>query len=56
MRPVWYIGVDGYFFFFLYRYSISRMSEKTIEDINYAIIFLLSIMAIAFDFVIVSFR
>jgi hypothetical protein len=83
IRPVWYIGTIGYFFFFLYRYIITKKRKKAIqefqliekvktnacltdkdreivlylltsvkssfEDINYAIIFLLSIIAIAAD-------
>jgi len=83
IRPVWYIGTIGYFFFFLYRYIITKKRKRAIqefqliekvktnacltdkdreivlylltsvkssfEDINYAIIFLLSIIAIAAD-------
>lgn len=83
VRPVWYIGVVGYFIFFLYRYKITRKRKKAIEeyqliekvkanacltdedrevvlyllssikssleDINYALIFLLSIIAIIAD-------
>jgi hypothetical protein len=83
VRPVWYIGAIGYFFFFLYRYRISKKRKKAIEefslieklktnkcleeedrevvlyllssiksspeDLNYAIIFLLSVIAIAAD-------
>jgi hypothetical protein len=83
VRPVWYIGAIGYFFFFLYRYKITRKRKKAVEDfqlveklranaclqdddrevmlyllsslkfsledINYAIIFLLSVIAIAAD-------
>ncbi len=83
VRPVWYLGVVGYLFFFLYRYSISRKRKraiaeyeliekvkanacltdedrevvvyllsslkKSMEDVNYFIIFILSIVAIAID-------
>ncbi|MCG2721580.1 MAG: hypothetical protein L6290_06155 [Thermodesulfovibrionales bacterium] len=83
IRPVWYTGTIGYFFFFLYRYLITLKRKKAIEefqlieklkvnacltekdrevvlyllssvkysleDINYAIIFLLSVLAIAAD-------
>lgn len=83
VRPVWYIGAIGYFFFFLYRYKITKKRKKAVEDfqliekfkanaclqdddrevviyllssikfsledINYAIIFLLSVIAIAAD-------
>lgn len=83
VRPVWYIGAVGYFFFFLYRYAITKKRKKAIEDfrliekikanaclleddrevvlyllssirssledVNYAVIFLLSVMAIAAD-------
>ncbi|GBD98424.1 hypothetical protein BMS3Abin07_00438 [bacterium BMS3Abin07] len=85
-RPVWYIAVIGYFFFFLYRFKISkkrknaiadyRLIEKiktnaclsdedrgvllyllssitvSLEDINYAIIFVLSIVAVAGDIIL----
>lgn len=81
--PVWYFAVVGYFFFFLYRYWISRKRKRAIsdyqliekvnagqclqgedrevlvyllssislsrEDINYYIIFVLSIGAMALD-------
>ncbi|OGW26575.1 MAG: hypothetical protein A2X59_01410 [Nitrospirae bacterium GWC2_42_7] len=83
VRPVWYIGTGGYFFFFIYRYEIARKRKKAIdefqlieklkanaclqdedrevvlyllgsikyspEDINYAVIFILSIIAIVAD-------
>jgi len=83
IRPVWYTGTIGYFFFFLYRYLITLKRKKAVEefqlieklkanaclteedrevvlyllssvkysleDINYAIIFLLSVLAIAAD-------
>lgn len=83
VRPVWYIGTMGYFFFFLYRYEITKKRKRAIEefqliekvkanasltdqdrevvlyllssirlsleDINYAIIFILSLVAVAAD-------
>jgi hypothetical protein len=83
IRPVWYTGTIGYFFFFLYRYIITQKRKRAIkefqliekvkanacltekdrevvlylltsvkyslEDINYAIIFLLSVLSIAAD-------
>jgi hypothetical protein len=83
VRPVWYIGTIGYFFFFLYRYTITKKRKSAIEefqliekvktnacltdqdrevvlyllssirlsleDINYAIIFILSLVAVAAD-------
>ena len=83
VRPVWYIGTGGYFFFFIYRYEITRKRKKAIEefqlieklkanaclqdedrevvlyllrsikfspeDLNYAVIFVLSIIAIVAD-------
>lgn len=86
VRPVWYTGTIGYFFFFLYRYMITkkrkhaiesyRLIEKlkanacladeerdavlyllssirfSLEDINYAIIFILSIFAIVADIIL----
>lgn len=86
VRPVWYAGVIGYIFFFLYRYHISKKRKKAIrdydlieklkanaclsdddrdiviyllssimksmEDRNYYIIFILSILAIAADIAI----
>ena len=86
VRPVWYIGAIGYFFFFLYRYKITRKRKKAIEDfrlieklrgnsclededreavlyllssikfsledLNYAIIFLLSVIAVAADLIL----
>jgi len=86
VRPVWYIGTIGYFFFFLYRYMITkkrkhaiesyRLIEKlkanacleeqdrevvlyllssirfSLEDINYALIFILSVLAIVADIVL----
>ncbi len=88
IRPVWYTGTIGYFFFFLYRYLITLKRKKAIEefqlieklkvnacltekdrevvlyllssvkysleDINYAIIFLLSVLAIAADLLLSS--
>ncbi len=33
-RPVWYIGITGYFFFFLYRFIISRKRTKIIKQNN----------------------
>jgi hypothetical protein len=88
VRPVWYIGTIGYFFFFLYRYSITKKRKKAIEqfqliekvkanacladqdreivlyllssirfspeDINYAIIFILSLIAVASDLVLAA--
>lgn len=86
VRPVWYIGTIGYFFFFLYRYMITKKRKHAIEkyqlieklkanacladeerevmlyllssirfsleDINYALIFMLSVLAIAADIVL----
>jgi len=86
VRPVWYIGTIGYFFFFLYRYMITKKRKHAIEhyqlieklkanacleeqdrevvlyllsslkfsleDINYALIFLLSVLAIVADIVL----
>lgn len=83
VRPVWYAGIVGYVFFFLYRYGITKKRKKAIddfklidkvkanaclteedreivlyllssiksspEDLNYAIIFILSILAILAD-------
>ncbi len=83
VRPVWYVGTIGYFFFFLYRYMITKKRKHTIEtyqlieklkanacleeqdreavlyllssikfsleDINYALIFILSVLAIVAD-------
>ena len=83
VRPVWYAGIIGYVFFFLYRYRITKKRKKAIddfelidkvkanaclteedreivlyllssiksspEDLNYAIIFILSILAILAD-------
>jgi hypothetical protein len=83
VRPVWYAGIVGYIFFFLYRYRITKKRKKAIddfqlidkvkanaclseedreivlyllssiksspEDLNYAIIFILSIIAILAD-------
>lgn len=83
VRPVWYTGIIGYVFFFLYRYRITKKRKKAIddfelitkvkanaclteedretvlyllssiksspEDLNYAIIFILSILAILAD-------
>lgn len=90
VRPIWYVAVIGYFFFFLYRYRISLKRKKAIsdfqliekvkanacltdddrevvlyllssikvslEDINYAIIFIMSIIAIAADIIIVAMK
>ena len=84
-RPVWYVGVTGYFAFFLYRYLISRKRRQAVadydllgklrrgdelsgedrevleyllsslvksrENINYLVIFVLSILAVAADIV-----
>lgn len=86
VRPVWYIGTIGYFFFFLYRFVITKkrklaianyqLIEKlkanaclededreavlyllssikfSLEDINYALIFILSVLAIVADIVL----
>lgn len=86
VRPVWYIGTGGYFFFFIYRYEIARKRKKAVEkfqlieklkanaclqdedrevvlyllgsvknspeDINYAVIFVLSIIAIIADLIL----
>jgi hypothetical protein len=86
VRPAWYIGTIGYFFFFLYRYMITKkrkyaiehyqLIEKlkanacladeerdvvlyllssikfSLEDINYALIFVLSVLAIVADIVL----
>lgn len=86
VRTIWYVGTLGYFFFFLYRYVITKRRKKAIEkyqliekvkanacladkdreivlyllssvkssleDLNYAIIFLLSIIAIAADLIL----
>ena len=86
VRPVWYIGTIGYFFFFLYRYMITKKRKHAIEnyqlieklkanacleeqdrevvlyilasvkfsleDINYALIFILSVLAIIADIVL----
>lgn len=83
VRPVWYAGIVGYIFFFLYRYRITKKRKKAIddfqlidkvkanaclteedreivlyllssiksspEDLNYAIIFILSLLAILAD-------
>jgi len=83
VRPIWYIGVFGYLFFFLYRWRITRKRKRAIskynllekigskgelseeekeavlyllrsikaspEDINYAVIFILSLLAVAVD-------
>ena len=86
VRPVWYTGTIGYFFFFLYRYMITKKRKHAIEsyqlieklkanacladeereavlyllssirysleDINYALIFILSVLAIVADIVL----
>ncbi len=86
VRPVWYIGIVGYLFFFFYRYKISKKRKKAIrdfrllekvesnaplsdedrevlsyllssvkvslEDMNYVLIFLLSVAAIAADLIL----
>jgi len=86
VRPVWYTGTIGYFFFFLYRYMITKKRKHAIEsyqlieklkanacladeerdavlyllssirfsleDINYALIFILSILAIVADIIL----
>lgn len=90
VRPVWYIGAVGYFFFFLYRYAITKKRKKAVEqfqliekirqnaclteedrevvlyllssikysmeDINYAIIFLLSVIAAAADLILTAIK
>lgn len=33
-RPVWYLGIIGYIFFFGFRYSITRKRKKAISDYN----------------------
>ncbi|MDL1976565.1 MAG: hypothetical protein LWX52_00445 [Deltaproteobacteria bacterium] len=33
-RPVWYFGVIGYMFFFLYRYVISLKRKRAIHEYN----------------------
>ena len=86
VRPVWYFGVIGYMFFFMYRYGISARRKRTIaqtniieklredrglspedrdaalyllnsirkspEDWNYLAIFVLSLAAIALDWLL----
>jgi phosphate/sulfate permease len=86
VRVVWYAGVIGYIFFFLYRYYISKKRKraienyqliekvkanaclsnedrevigyllssvkKSLEDINYLLIFILSILAILLDIIL----
>jgi hypothetical protein len=32
VKPVWYFGVVGYIFFFLYRYLITRRRKRFIEE------------------------
>jgi len=32
VKPVWYFGVVGYIFFFLYRYLITRKRKRFIEE------------------------
>lgn len=90
VRPVWYIGVTGYFIFFLYRYIITKKRKKAIEDfqliekvkanaclkaedrdivlfllssiryspedINYAVIFILSVIAIIADLILTAIK
>lgn len=90
VRPVWYIGAIGYFFFFLYRYAITKKRKKAVEhfqliekvgqnaclteeeravvlyllssikysleDLNYAIIFLLSVIAIVADLILTAMK
>ncbi|MBI5847602.1 MAG: hypothetical protein HZB31_06575 [Nitrospirae bacterium] len=90
VRPVWYVGTIGYFFFFLYRYMITKKRKHTIEqyqlieklkanacleeqdreavlyllssikfsleDINYALIFILSVLAIVADLVLTQMK
>ncbi len=85
-KPVWYLGVAGYFAFFLYRYLISRKRRQAVidydllgkvrrgdkldaadrevleyllasllrsrENINYMMIFVLSVLAVAADVVL----
>ena len=86
VRPVWYVGTGGYFFFFIYRYEIAKKRKRAVEafqlieklkanaclqdedrevvlyllgsvknspeDINYAVIFVLSIIAIIADLIL----
>ncbi|GAB4487687.1 MAG: hypothetical protein OHK006_17130 [Thermodesulfovibrionales bacterium] len=90
VRPAWYAGTIGYFFFFLYRYMITRKRKRTIEeyrlieklrgnaclreedreavlyllssvrssleDLNYAIIFVLSIAAVLADIALTALK
>jgi len=90
VRPVWYIGTIGYFFFFLYRFMITKKRKHAIEnyqlieklkanacladeeretvlyllssikfsleDINYALIFILSVLAIVADIVLTTMK
>lgn len=90
VRPVWYLGTIGYFFFFLYRYLITKKRKRAIdrfrlieklrenaclededrevmlyllssvksslEDLNYAIIFLLSVVAVVADIVLTALK
>ncbi len=34
VRPVWYFGVIGYIFFFLYRFKISNKRRLAVKDYN----------------------
>jgi hypothetical protein len=58
VRPVWYIGTIGYFLFFLYRYNMEVVLyllssiKLSLEDMNYAIIFLLSVVAVIADMIL----
>ncbi len=86
VRPVWYLGVVSYVFFFVYRYYISQKRRRAItnfnlveklesgqklskietevniyllnsitrskENLNYLIIFILSIVMIFFDIIL----
>jgi len=88
VRPVWYLAVVGYIFFFIYRFRISKKRKRAIsdynliekvragaclgeeerevliyllssirvslEDINYAIIFIMSFVAVAADILLTA--
>ncbi len=32
VRPVWYVAIIGYIFFFLYRYEISAKRKKAVDE------------------------
>lgn len=34
VRPVWYFGIIGYIFFFLYRYFIAQKRRRVIDENN----------------------